>query len=277
VRDKVVKEATMDTIQEIRQKIVTKLGKGEDVSELTQQLAMERAKLAAVVEVEELQKVTDQRKEQKRQAEEIQEKVKLQNEAIDCFLELAGRVLKQVQPALEPAKELARMGSMNRDGPGVIWEQFHDSYQFQVAIGKTRREYLPEGFGCPRLELSPGMQPAYDKPLEVFSYLTSAVGILANFRKGMMMATLKPVDDGIGFNGHGDPALLTDCVVCRHPESETINKLLQEGKPLRAIEEEFGASRSSLSRHKTKCLNLGIVRAKEESPASSANMTYFRG
>ena len=52
----------------------------------------------------------------------------------------------------------------------------------------------------------------------------------------------------------------SSCLVCREREREAIDKALQEGRSLRDIETEFNVPRSTLSRHKRNCLNLGTVR-----------------
>ena len=55
------------------------------------------------------------------------------------------------------------------------------------------------------------------------------------------------------------------CRVCQHPEREAIDKALREGRSLRDIETEFNVPRSTLSRHKNRCLNLGAIRVVEVS------------
>ena len=72
----------------------------------------------------------------------------------------------------------------------------------------------------------------------------------------------REVDDGVGHDteNEGDEGQSQSCVVCQHPEREAIDKALHNGRSLRDIESEFGTSRSSLSRHKSRCLNLGAMR-----------------
>jgi len=42
---------------------------------------------------------------------------------------------------------------------------------------------------------------------------------------------------------------MTKCKVCNHPDRVDIDKALVSGRPLRLIAEQYGVSRSSLSRH----------------------------
>jgi hypothetical protein len=44
------------------------------------------------------------------------------------------------------------------------------------------------------------------------------------------------------------------CKVCRHSERNQVDLLLMAGEPLRSIAERFNLSKSSLVRHKDKCV-----------------------
>ena len=84
---------------------------------------------------------------------------------------------------------------------------------------------------------------------------------MANLTKGELSIPEKPAGE---FDGELETESETgSCIVCSHAEVEAINNLLRQGKPLRDIEAEFGVSRSSLSRHKGRCLNLGAIRIHE--------------
>jgi hypothetical protein len=296
---------TTDTIKAIQKQIVAKLEAGEDVSQLTRQLAEERAKIAAQAEVEELKKIANERQKLRDEAAKVQERVKLQGENIDKFLKLRDTLVSQLQPLIEPMKELAKMQSMNKDGPGECYAGFFDIGQFSAEVNKIPAGYLPADFGCPFLEMADGKQDARDKAGEACAYLAWAYGILVNFQKGISTLPLRSVDGLMALDNEpeieGGSCIVcehperetigaaetsgtepkpvetetlesepvetvgseTICKVCTHPERETIDNLLRQGKPLRDLESEFGVSRSTLSRHKNRCLNLGAIRIHE--------------
>lgn len=114
------------------------------------------------------------------------------------------------------------------------------------AIRAVPKGYLDDGFSCPFLEMQGGQADPYGKVDEAYSYFTSALGILSSFVKGQSKTTLVPTDELMSIDSEAGGS----CKVCSHPEVETINKLLRQGKSLRDIESEFGVSRSGLSRHK---------------------------
>jgi hypothetical protein len=264
---------TTDTIKEIQKKIIIKLEAGEDVSELSRQLAQERAKIAAQAEVEELQKIAAERSKLRDKAEAVKVKVQKQGEAIDRFLELRDTIVKQLQPLVEPMRELAKMQapSWERE-PGECY-LFSDIGQFAAAVQGIPEGYLPADFGCPFLEMKEGTQKADNKAVEASSYLQWCVGILSNLQKGMRTPSLKPVEGLMAIDNEpetsgtapepietvetetleSEPVELvgteTICKACCHPERETIDNLLRQGKSLRDLESAFGISRSTLSRH----------------------------
>ena len=102
---------TTDTIKVLQKEIVAKIEADKDVSELTMQLAQERAKIAAQTEVEELKKIANERKALRDEAEAIKAKVEAQGSGIDRFLELRDTLVSQLQPLLEPMSELAKMAA----------------------------------------------------------------------------------------------------------------------------------------------------------------------
>jgi len=59
------------------------------------------------------------------------------------------------------------------------------------------------------------------------------------------------------------------CSVCRHPERDEIDRAIVEGRlSARAIAAQFGSSKSSVLRHKRKCLWQALVRAEQSRAAS---------
>lgn len=98
-----------------------------------------------------------------------------------------------------------------------------------------------------------GEVDAHGKAAEAYSYFMSALGILTHFTKGNSQVPLSPAEGLMAIENEPETEAGT-CIVCSHSEIETINKLLKDGKSLRAIEDEFGVSRSSLSRHKNNCM-----------------------
>lgn len=251
---------TTDTIKAIQKQIIVKLEAGEDVSELTRRLAQERAKIAAQAEIEQLKKIANERQALRDKAEAVKAKVQKQGKAIDAFLKLRDTLVSQLQPLLEPMNKLAKMAapSWARD-PGACYSGFGDMGQFAGAVRQVPAGYLPVGFGCPFLEMAGGQVDALGKASEAYSYFTSALGILAGFQKGVSTLPLRSAEGLMAIDNEPETEA-GSCIVCSHAEVETINNLLRQGKPLRDIESDFEVSRSSLSRHKNNCLNLGVIR-----------------
>ena len=255
---------TTDTIKSIQRQIVTKLETGEDISELTEQLTRETARIETQKKIEQLKKIADERQALKEKAAEIREKVKLQGEAIDRFLELRDTIVSQLEPLLEPVRKLAEMQSMNRDGPGECYAGFNDIAQFGGAVRLILQGYLPPDFGCPFVEMIGGQDKANDKASEAYTYFSAAVGILSNFTKGISTLPLRPAAGFMAIDTEPETTEVElNCRVCKNPKAAEINKALEAGRPLREIETEFNVSRSSLSRHKNNCLNLGVVRMRD--------------
>lgn len=253
---------TTDTIKAIQKQIVVKLEAGEDVSELARRLAQERAKIAAQTEIEQLKKITDERQVLRDRAKAVKAKVQRQSEGIDKFLKARDALVSQLQPLLEPMGELAKMAAAGweRD-PGECYA-FNDLGQFAGEVRQVPKGYLPTDFGCPFLEMIGGQVDAYGKAPEAYGYFTSALGILANFTKGKSHLPLQPAKGLVAIDNEPEKTSEVEliCRVCSHEKAAEINKLLKDGKSLRVIEGEFNVSRSTLSRHKARCLNLGLVR-----------------
>jgi hypothetical protein len=261
-----------DTIRAIQKQIVAKLEAGEDVSELTQQLARERAKIAAQAEVEQLQKIVEQRQALRDKADAVKVKIKNQGEAIDTLLKARDAITTALAPILEKTKDLLRLHD-------ACFIEFHDAMVAGYSIEKTGG-FLPDDLTIPMLQLGSGIRDPYDVSREALVYLHNGYGLLSNLRREEIKPVQPPMDPELDFGDNHSETIEGKCLVCLHPKAETINKLLGEGKPLRDLETEFNVSRSTLSRHKRNCLNLGAIRLREvepTSPTASSNATYFHG
>jgi hypothetical protein len=245
---------TTETIQRLRQKIVERKMAGEDYSELSRQLIKERAKEKVEKEIADLDVVANKRKEWNRQSDRVKNRRTDQDKAIDHFLELRDTVIEPLKESIDRARSNDLIKAQND-----CYEQYHDPFAFGAAVGSIPKGYLPEDFTCPILVMADGKTPAYDRAAEALWYMQAAYGFLANLVKGEMTAFQREVDDGVGYSTEPETEA-GNCIVCRHSYVETINNLLRQGKPLRDIESEFDVSRSSLSRHKNLCMNLGAVR-----------------
>jgi len=253
----------MTTITELQKRIVKALETGQDPAPIEKELAELRAKIAMEAEREQLQKVANERQQLRDNAAKVQEKVKLQSDSIDRFLELRDKLVIQLQPLLEPMKELAKMAAAGWERePGACYSGFGDIPQFAAAVKGIPEGYLPADFGCPFLEMIGGQVDALNKASEAYSYFMSAHGILAGFTKGISDLPLRSAEGLMAIDNEPETEA-GSCIVCSHAEVEAINNLLRQGKPLRDIESEFEVSRSSLSRHKNNCLNLGAVRVHD--------------
>ena len=250
---------TTNRIRELQKQIVANLEKGEDISELSHQLATERAKITALAEVVELQKIASSRRALRERAVNVEATVAQQATAVDEFLAHRDKLLPQVQELIEPMRELARMGraSWERD-PGKCY-LYNDAGSFQGAVRGIPAELLPD-FKCPTLEMAIPSEQSFGKSTEALRYLEYCAGILANFQRGFMKPSAASTDEALLLDTEPETG---SCSVCDHPEAEAINKQLREGKSLRDLEAEFSISRSTLSRHKNRCLNLGAIRIAE--------------
>lgn len=254
-----------DTIKTIQKQIVAKLEVGEDVSELTLQLAKERAKIAAQAEVEELKKIAGQRQALRDRAEAVKAKVQQQGEAIDRLLEQRDILVSQLQLLIEPMRQLAQMAApaWERDSIGECY-LYNDIEVFSGEMRRIPASYLPTGFGVSFLQLGKGEVDARGKVAEAYGYLMVAYGTLAALGKTTLTVSQVPASELMALDLDGDEPEKT-CLVCDHLEREAIDQALKEGRSLRDIEREYGPSRSSISRHKNSCLNLGAIRLTEVS------------
>jgi hypothetical protein len=53
------------------------------------------------------------------------------------------------------------------------------------------------------------------------------------------------------------------CTICRHDKAREINQLIVNGDAIRGIAKRYGASPSSLERHRNSCLARKLIAAKE--------------
>jgi hypothetical protein len=195
-------------------------------------------------------------------AAEVQEKVSKQERAIDTFLGERDRMLAQLEPLLEPMRKLAELGNPSWvDNPGSCYI-FPDAASFLGALRGIPKELLPADFACPTLSLIVPGERSLGKSAEAAMYLQYCIGILRAFCKGSMAAHTKEADDSLLLDLDTDTTEST-CMVCEHSKVEAINNALKEGRSLRDIEAEFGISRSTLHRHKKRCLNLSAIRIME--------------
>ncbi len=248
----------MATVEAIRRQIVEAKVSGQDTARLEQELQAARLEEATQKEVGELKKIADQRLEWQKEAEKIKARAAKQGESIDRLLALRDAITGPLKELIEQAKAKGLIAAQNE-----CYTEFHDGYLFGCDVNRVPKGYLPEGFTCPCLVMVGGQTPSYDKAVEALWYMEVALGCLTNLTKGEMAVHQREVDDGIGHTAEveeEDENQPRSCIVCSHAEVETINGLLRQDKPLRDIETKFDVSRSSLSRHKNNCLNLGAVR-----------------
>ena len=61
------------------------------------------------------------------------------------------------------------------------------------------------------------------------------------------------------------------CTICRHPNRTEIDSALIGSGPLRTVADHYGLSKTSLIRHRAKCLPMHLLRAKDDSDLQSAS------
>jgi len=240
-------------VRRLQKEVVKALETGKDPAPILKELAELRAKIAMEAEREELQKIADQRQKLRDKAEAVKLKVQKQGEAIDAFLKARGAITEALAPIVDKARELPGLQEACYGG-------FHDIQQFGWTVRGIPFDYLGKDFGCPMLEMEGGLVSADNKAIEAVSYLIAAHGCLAGLKKGQSRLPLKKAE---GLLENEPETEAGGCIVCSHAEIETINNLLRQGKSLRDIESQFDVSRSTLSRHKNRCLNLGAIRIAE--------------
>lgn len=258
-------DTRLGEIKAIQKRIVANLEAGEDVSSLSRQLAQVRAEIAAGAEVEELQKIADARQALKSKAEAIVKKAQAQGDAIDTFLKARDKFLAQLKPLLEPMRELAQLTSPSwEDHPGECYV-YPNAGPFQADVVGIPREILPTDFACPTLEMTEPGERSLGKMKQAAAYFDYCLSILVSHRKGAMTAYPRPTDASLLLDKDEPETFEIEltCRVCSHEKAEAINKALQDGRPLRELETEYNVSRSTLSRHKNRCLNLGAIRIAE--------------
>ena len=268
----------MATITELQKKVVTALETGKDPAPILKELADVRASIAMEADREEAQKIADRRNALRKRAEGVIATVARQSTAIDEFLAYRDKTLPQLEALIEPVQELARMGRASWEDkqgkPGECYI-YPDPSPFQGAIRGIPKELLPDDFKCPTLEMTIPSERSFGKAKEALYYFEACIGILSNFRKGFMTPSTAATDDSLLLDN--EPENETgNCIVCSHAEVKTIDNLLRQGRHLRDIESEFSVSRSSLSRHKGKCLKPGVIKVERESPTVSSNQTFFK-
>jgi len=255
----------MTTIIMLQKKVVQALEQGKDPAPALKALADYRANQEVQKELGELQQIADNRKALRDRADAIKVKVEIQDKAIDEFLKARDTLIAQLQPLLEPMGELTKLGASGWERePGVCYAGYNDYTQFAGEVRGVPKGYLDENFGCPFLEMAGGQDDARGKATEAYGYFASALGILSAFVKGQNKLALQTAEGLMAMDSETETTEVeSSCRVCQHPKVTEINTALKEGKSLRALEEEYNVPRSTLSRHKNKCLNLGVVRMRD--------------
>ncbi len=247
-------------IKALRKRIVEAIETGKDPAPIQRELDELRTAIAKEGELAELNKIVALRQELRNKAESVKGKVKCQGESIDAFLASRDSVLETLTPILKQVAELARMTNQSWEvDPGSCY-LFNDISQFQASVNGIPREMLPDGFNCPTLEMANGNELSLGKAKQAAVYLRSAVGILQSFKKGAMLP-ISQITDGSLLLDETKPERITElsCLVCNHEKAEEINKALQSGRPLRDLEAEYNVSRSTLSRHNSRCIKAEVV------------------
>jgi hypothetical protein len=249
----------MATITELQKKVVKALETGQDPAPILKELADVRAAIAMEAEQAELQKVVDARKALRDKAEQVTVKIQKQTEAIGTFLKVRDNITEALLPIISKAKELP-------DLHDKCFAEFHDPMQ-AGAITRAAGGFLPADLTIPILQLGKGEQYAYDASKQALMYLNYAYGLLANLQKIESKPVQPSIDPELDFGDNHSETAEANCIVCAHEAVEAINKGLKEGRPLRDLETEFKVSRSSLSRHKQRCLGLSAIKIVEPSNA----------
>jgi hypothetical protein len=234
------------SVEQIKRDIVQAQVRGEDTTKLAKALKDALLEQQVRAEVAELQKIADQRIQYQKRAEAIMARVEKQSEAIDRFLALRDSVTAPLKAIILKAREVDLLKSEE-----TCFSQFHDPFVWDSEARSIPKDYLPSGFSCPSLVMDSAILDSREAGSQALYFLNSAYGLLMNIKKGQMCVSLKPFDDGLGKDeGESGEEVPKRCAVCSHPELTSIDEALQQGRSLRDIEAEFGASRSSLCRHK---------------------------
>ncbi|MFA5064955.1 MAG: helix-turn-helix domain-containing protein [Dehalococcoidia bacterium] len=227
-------------IKELQKKIVTSLEKGTDPAPLLKELSDLRAKIASNAELAVVKKIADERQRLRDSASQVQEKVKLQSEAIDTFLKLRDSITTSLKELLEQALPLIKLQS-------DCYIQYHNVGKL-AWMAKLPNGYLPEDLTVPFLTMGGAPMDPYDASAQAFFYLRSGHGLLVALKREErpIPKRLAGEFEAIDNDPYPDPP----CSVCQHPEKEAIDKAIKEGVSLRDIADKYGPSKSTLSRHK---------------------------
>ena len=251
-------------VKVIRKQIVQALEHGRDPGPLLKRLGQVRAQIIQEVEQVELEQVAGQRRAVRDTASQVREKVRQQEAAIDSFLSARDSILKQLQPAAEPLRQLAANSK---------WcFAFAGRSQLDGVLGSIPAELLGQDFRCPALRMAPQTREgnqrlarlvsgrAHGKAAEALSYFEACCSILSAFTKGCLMAWPLGADESPSLAREPEA---TQCLVCSHTAKEAIDEGLKALRSLRELEREFAVSRSTLSRHRRKCLGREAVKIAE--------------
>jgi hypothetical protein len=173
-------------LEQLQKKIIDALEahKEKEAEALGKELKEMRADIEAKKELKELGKIAEARKELKDKAAVVIKKVSKQTKAIDEFLLKRDTLIKQLEPLIEPFKELAKLqaAAWERE-PGECY-LFNDIGAFAAAIEKIPKDYFSEGFGCSFIRMKGDQVDAMGKAEESLQYFSAALGILLAFEKG---------------------------------------------------------------------------------------------
>jgi len=167
----------MTTIREIRSKIVEKLQSGEDTTSLEKELQRARIAEQRQIEVESLKAVAARRQAYQREADELREKLRRQEEAVDKFLKAAAELNREIGKLVPKAKALEQLGDAN--------VSFHWERRFQRATEALPAQYW-NGEPCYFL--------SHDKYSveEVFELLRRGLGMALGALSGCRKREVRP-------------------------------------------------------------------------------------
>lgn len=227
-------QTATEQIQSLRAQIVESLSRGESTIELETKLKDARAAAASSAEVDSLRGKAEQIRQRRERAARLVQDAKAQSEAIDCFLAARDAVIGPLLELLPKAVELVSL-----QNSATVLRGFVDP---------ALAEFLPPGFTTPVIAGKDGVSDCHDRAAEAVFYLRSGCGLLQSLQRENRVVMGQPAraDDHVVAAETGEPA----CSICAHPERASIDRFLYEKRPLRSLEEEFGVSRSSLSRHR---------------------------
>jgi len=243
----------MTTITELQKQVVKALERGNDPAPILKELADLRASIAMAAEKAELQKIADARQALRDKAAEVQEKIRLQSEAIDTFLKARDAITATLAPILEQARELPALQAK-------CFEQYRRPSDLAWAT-KLPEGYLPKELTIPFVEGSDKISESYDRAAQAVFYISAGLGLLQSLKREDRPIPEREATEFEAIEPETTEVEL-DCCVCNHEKVAEINKALQNGRPLREMETEYNVSRSTLSRHKNNCLSLGAIRIR---------------